>query len=143
MLESVGQFCLQRSEELSSSRSRSICRAWAANQDNTRGERVGIRTSHSVAKFGPHGPCATEGKSSLNDSVEEGLPSSGCSPFTLRFRLLERVIDGDWECRMRLLSKPVHSSCHTIQEENFRLLFTAVSIRCGHQLLSFGNRHRG
>ena len=42
----------------------------------------------------------------------------------------------DW---IRLLSKPVHGLCHTVEEESLRFLLVTMTMGRGHQFLSLGH----
>ena len=59
-------------------------------------------------------------------------------PLSDEFRLLECIIDRDWEGRMGLLRQPVHGAGHAIHEEGFGSFLAAVTVGCGHQFFSLG-----
>ena len=58
-------------------------------------------------------------------------------------RLLEGVVDGDREGRVRLLGEAVHRLRHAVEKERLRLLLAAVAIGRGDQLLGLGHGERG
>ena len=58
---------------------------------------------------------------------------------TIAFRLLEGVINGQWESWVSLLGKLVHCSCHALKEKSFCFAFVAVAMRRSNQFLSFGH----
>ena len=61
----------------------------------------------------------------------------------LALRLLEGVVDGDWESRVRLLGEAVHRLRHAVEEERLRLLLAAVAVGRSDQLLGLGHGERG
>ena len=80
----------------------------------------------------------------MDHRVEEGLPAgAGCAVIAFALGLLESVVDGDREGRVCLLGKAVHRLCHAVEEECLGLLFAAVAIGRGHQLLGLGHSERG
>ena len=76
--------------------------------------------------------------------VEKGLPAgAGCALVAFALGLLEGVVDGDREGRMRLLGESVHRLRHAVEEERLRLLLAAVAIGDGDQFLGLGHGERG
>ena len=61
----------------------------------------------------------------------------------LALGLLDGVVAGDREGRMRLLGQAVHGLGHAVEEEGFGLLLAAVAVWRGHQFFGFGHGHRG
>ena len=58
-------------------------------------------------------------------------------------RLLEGVVDGDREGRVRLLGEAVHRLRHAVEEERLGLLLAAVAVWRRDQLLGLGHGERG
>ena len=116
--ERVGQFGLERVEELAAGGGGRVSGARAADEDDAGGEGVGVHSSHSIAEFRPHRPCTADGEARADHRVEEGLPSGAGGAFgALALRLLEGVIDGDREGRMRLLGQAVHRLGHAVRKK--------------------------
>ena len=55
------------------------------------------------------------------------------------FRLLERVVDGDWKRRMSLLRQVVKRYRHPVEKELFSLLLAAVAVWRSHEFLGLRN----
>ena len=92
----------------------------------------------------PHWPGAGDGEAGLDHRVEKGLPAgAGSAVCAVALGLLEGVVDGDREGRVRLLGEAVHRLRHAVEEEGLRLLLAAVAIGRGDQFLGLGHRERG
>ena len=99
---------------------------------------------HAVAQLGPHRPSAADGEAGADHRVEEGLPAgAGGAVVAVALGLLEGVVDGDREGRVRLLGEAVHRLRHAVEEEGLRLLLAAVAVGRGDQFLGLGHGERG
>ena len=99
---------------------------------------------HAVAQLCPHRPCAADGEAGADHRVEECLPAGAGSAFVaVALGLLEGVVDGDREGRVRLLGEAVHRLRHAVEEECLRLLLAAVTVGRSDQLLGLGYGERG
>ena len=99
---------------------------------------------HAIAQFGSHRPSAADGEAGSDHCVEKGLPASaGGAVVAVALGLLEGVVDGDRESRVRLLGEAVHRLRHAVEEERLGLLLAAVAIRRGDQFLGLGHGERG
>ena len=97
-----------------------------------------------LPQFGAHRPGAADGETGFDDGGEEGVPAGiGRAIATVALGLLEGVVDGDREGRMRLLGEAVHGLRHAVEEESFGLLLAAVAIGCGDQFLGLGHSECG
>ena len=144
MDERVGQLGLERVEELAARGGGCIRGARAADEDDAGGEGVGASADASGCSFRPHRPGAADGKAGADDRVEEGLPArAGGAVCAVALGLLEGVVDGDWEGRVRLLGEAVHRLRHAIEKEGLCLLLAAVAIGAGDQFLGLGYGERG
>src|SRR5207249_4203686 len=75
-------------------------------------------------------------ETSTDNCIQEGFPPrTRCAFITFGFRLLKRIVDGDWKRRMRLLREASHRLCHAIEKESLCVIFATVAVWCGDQLL--------
>ena len=83
-------------------------------------------------------------KPGLDNRVQERLPAGADrAGIPLRFRLLEGVVDGDGEGRVRLLSETLHGQGHPLEKECLGFFLASVAIGRSHQLLGFRHGERG
>jgi hypothetical protein len=84
------------------------------------------------------------GEAGADHRVEKGLPAgAGGALVALALGLLEGVVDGDREGRVRLLGQAVHRLRHAVEEERLGLLLAAVAVGRGDQFLGLGHGQRG
>ena len=116
-----------------------------ADEDDAGGESVGADApTCRLSPLRSHRPGAGDAKPARIDRIEKGLPAcAGGAVLTIALGLLEGVVDGDWEGRMRLLGETVHRLRHAVEEERFRLLLAAMAVGRGNQLLGLGHGERG
>ena len=89
--------------------------------------------------FGAHRPCAGDRESGLDNRVQERLPAGADrAGIPFRFRLLEGVVDGDREPRMRLLSEALHGQGHPVEKECLGFLLASVAIGVATNSSAFG-----
>ena len=79
----------------------------------------------------------------ITASRKVSQPVLGVPVIAIALGLLEGVVDGDREGRMRLLGEAVHGLRHAVEKESLGLLLAAVAIGCGDQLLGLGHCERG
>ena len=85
-----------------------------------------------------------DGEARADHCVEKGLPAGACGSFVaIALRLLEGVVDGDWEGRVRLLGKAVHRLRHAVEKERLCLFLAAVAVGRSDQLLGLWHGQRG
>ena len=98
----------------------------------------------AVRALRPHRPGAADGEAGADHRVEEGVPAgAGGAVVAVALGLLEGVVDGDREGRVRLLGEAVHRLRHAVEEERLGLLLAAVAVGRGDQFLGLGHGERG
>src|SRR5260221_8932279 len=100
------QLSLERSDEVAPHGGGRVWCALTADQHNAGGECVGADTDRAGASLSAHRPSTGDCKPGADDRVEEGLPATARrAGLALALRLLEGVVDGDWEVRVRRLDE--------------------------------------
>ena len=138
------QFGLERVDELAARGGGRISRARAADEDDAGGEGVSADPDRPSSAFGPHRPGAADSEAGrITASRKVSQPVLAVPPLiAFGLRLLEGVVDGDREGRVRLLGEPVHGLRHAVEKEGLRFLLAAVAIGRGDQFLGLGHGER-
>ena len=91
-----------------------------------------------------HRPGTADGKTGVDDCGQEGVPAGiGRSINSVTLRLLEGVVDGHREGRMRLVAESMHCLRHAVEEEGLGLLLAPMAVGRGDQLLGLWYCDRG
>ena len=139
------QLGLERGDELAAGGGGGVGGALAADEDDAGGEGVGadancMRAPRSV-RIGQVPLMAKP--ASMTAARKVSQPVLVVPLVAIALRLLEGVVDGDREGRMRLLGEAVHRLRHAVEEESLGLLLAAVAVGRGDQLLGLGHGERG
>ncbi|KFB70786.1 MAG: hypothetical protein AW09_004100 [Candidatus Accumulibacter phosphatis] len=140
MCQRQGKFSLECSHEIAAGGGGGGGGARPTDEDDTGSEGVGVHCTHTARSLSSYRPCSTDSETGADHRVEESLPAGIRRALgTVTLCLLEGVVDGDGESKVRLFGKTVHRLGHAVEEKSLGLCLATVAGRRGDQFLRLGH----